>query len=87
MQFIMTQTQLFIFNLAQWENTNELKGDYINEFRLAETKKCAYWTFKGEKMCKVQGFTLNYTKTMDVMSCTKEDVNPDTSRGASVIKG
>lgn len=44
--------------------TSELKaGDYIVEFVSGGPKNYAYRTAKGQEICKVKGFTLNYTNS------------------------
>lgn len=44
--------------------TNELKeGDWITEFVCSGPKNYAYKTHKGNEVCKVKGFSLNYTNS------------------------
>ena len=47
------------------ELTNELKkpGDYITEFVSGGPKNYAYKTFRGEQICKVKGFSLNFANS------------------------
>ena len=47
------------------ELTNELKkpGDYITEFVSGGPKNYAYKTFRGEQVCKVKGFSLNFANS------------------------
>jgi hypothetical protein len=45
------------------ELTDELEGDYITEFVSTGPKSYAYMTNKGKEVCKVKGFTLNYTNS------------------------
>ena len=47
--------------------TDELdEGDYITKWRRTGPKSYAYETYKGKKVCKVKGFTLNFENGMKI---------------------
>ena len=66
--------------LGEW--TDELNGDYIEEFISTGPKSYAYRTSKGKIVCKVKGFTLNYKNAqklninsmLDVLNNEVEDI-------------
>jgi hypothetical protein len=56
------------------ELTDELEGDYITEFVSTGPKSYAYTTSKGSEVCKVKGFTLNYTNSNFINFGTIKDM-------------
>ena len=48
------------------ERTDELEGDYINEWVASAPTSYAFKIFKGKSVCKVKGFSLNYINSRQI---------------------